>query len=160
MIVRRWYSSIIHVRSFREVDCDTDHHLPVAKFKERLAVSNQAAQKYDRERFNFKKLNELDIRKQFQIDITNRFAVLENFSDSEDINRAWENTPENIKTSAKDTLGLYKLQHHKRWFDKECLCSSDQWKQAKMMWLQAPNQSSVHNLNNVKCDARRHFRNT
>ena len=28
------------------------------------------------------------------------------------------------------------------------------------MWLQAPNQSSVHNLNNVKCDARRHFRNT
>ena len=35
----------------------------VAKFMERLAVSKQAAQKYDRERLNFKKLNELEVRK-------------------------------------------------------------------------------------------------
>jgi len=85
---------------------------------------------------------------------------LENLRDSEGINRAWENIPENIKTSAKDTLGLYEMKQHKRWFDKECLCSLDQRKQAKMMWLPAPNQSSVHNLNNIKCDVRRHFRNT
>jgi len=26
-----------------------------------------------------------------QIDITNRFAALENLSDGEDVNRAWEN---------------------------------------------------------------------
>jgi len=31
---------------------------------------------------------------------------LEKFSDSQDINRAWENMKENIKTSAKDSLGL------------------------------------------------------
>ena len=37
----------------------------------------------------------------YQIDITNRFAALENLSDDEDINRAWENINENIKTSAK-----------------------------------------------------------
>jgi hypothetical protein len=35
----------------------------VVKFRERLAESKQAAQKYDRERFNFKKLNELEVRK-------------------------------------------------------------------------------------------------
>jgi len=132
----------------------------VAKLKERLAVSKQEAQKYDRERFNFNKLNELEVRKHYQIDIINRFAALENLSDSKDINRAWENIPENIKTSAKDSLGLHELKQHKHWFDKECLRCLDQRKQAKMMWLQAPNQSSVHNLNNVKCDARRHFRNT
>ena len=72
----------------------------VAKLKERLAVSKQEAQKYDRERFNFNKLNELEVRKHYQIDIINRFAALENLSDSKDINRAWENIPENIKTSA------------------------------------------------------------
>ena len=78
----------------------------VAKFRGRLAVSNQAAQKYDREKFNFKKLNELDIRKQYQTDITNRFAVLENLSDSEDIKRAWENIPEDIKTSARHSRSI------------------------------------------------------
>jgi hypothetical protein len=44
------------------------------------------------ERFNHGKLNELEVRKQYQIKISNRFITWENLSDSEDINRAWENT--------------------------------------------------------------------
>ena len=52
------------------------------------------------EKFNLRKLNELEVRKQYQIEITNRFAALENLSEDEDINRAWENIKENIKTSA------------------------------------------------------------
>jgi len=75
----------------------------VAKVRERLAVSKQAAQKFDGERFNLRKLKELEVRKQFQIEITNRFAALRNISDNEDINRSWENIKENIKTSAKES---------------------------------------------------------
>ena len=93
----------------------------VAKVRERLTVSKQAAQKFDGERFNLRKLNELDIMKQYQIEITNRFAALENLSDNEDIQRAWENIKENIKTSARESLGLHKLKQHKPWFDEECL---------------------------------------
>ena len=48
------------------------------------------------ERFNLRKLNELEVRKQYQIAITNRCAALENLSDSEDINRALENIKENF----------------------------------------------------------------
>ena len=33
------------------------------------------------------------------------FTALENLSDNEDINRAWENIKENIETSAKESLG-------------------------------------------------------
>ena len=40
------------------------------------------------ERFNLRKLNELEVTKQYQIEISNRFAALENVSDSEDINSA------------------------------------------------------------------------
>jgi len=36
-----------------------------------------------------RKLNELEVRKQYQIEITNRFAALENLNGNEDINRAW-----------------------------------------------------------------------
>jgi hypothetical protein len=95
------------VRSFRGADCDTDHYLVVAKVMERLAVIKQAAQKFDAERFNLKKLSELEVRNQYQIKLSNRFAALENLNVSEDINRAWENIKVSIKISAKETLGLY-----------------------------------------------------
>jgi hypothetical protein len=80
----------------------------------------------------------------------NRFAALENLSDGEDINRAWENIKENIKTSAKERVGLHELKQHKPWFDKECLGFLDQRKQAKMQWLKDPVQTNIDNLNNVR----------
>ena len=97
LIDSRWHSSALDVRSFRGADCDTDHYLVVAKVRERLAVSKQAAQRFDGERFNHRKLNELEVRKQYQIEITNRFAALENLSDDKDTNRALENIKDNIK---------------------------------------------------------------
>jgi hypothetical protein len=63
----------------------------VAKVRERLAVSKQITQKFDSKRFNLRKLNVLEVRKQYQIEITNRFAASENLSDDKNINRAWEN---------------------------------------------------------------------
>jgi hypothetical protein len=60
----------------------------VFKFRERLAISKQAAQRFDGERFNLGKLSELEVSKQYKLEISNRFAALENLSDSEDINRA------------------------------------------------------------------------
>jgi endonuclease/exonuclease/phosphatase family metal-dependent hydrolase len=61
LIDRRWHSSVLDVRSFREADCDTDHYLVVAKVRERLAVNKQTAQRFGRDRFNLRKLNELEI---------------------------------------------------------------------------------------------------
>ena len=91
--------SILNIRSFRAADHDTDQYLVVAKVRQRLAVSKQAAQKFHVERFNLRKLNELEVRKQYQIEITNRFAALENLSDGKDIHRAWENIKENQNLS-------------------------------------------------------------
>ena len=84
---------------------------------------------------------------------------MENLSDGEDVNRAWKNITENIKTSAKESLGLYELKQHKPWFDKECLGFLDLREQAKMQWLQDPSQSNVDNLYNVRLEGSRCFRN-
>jgi hypothetical protein len=100
LIARRWHSSVLDVRSFRGADCDTDQYLVVAKFREILALSKQEAQRFDGERFNMRKLNEMEVRKQYEIEIRNGFAALENLSDDEDRNRASKNIKENIKISA------------------------------------------------------------
>jgi hypothetical protein len=42
------------------------------------------------ERFSLKKLNEVVGKKQYCVEISNRFAALENLDAEVDINRAWE----------------------------------------------------------------------
>ena len=49
----------------------------VAKVKEKLAVSKQAAQKFDVERFHLRKLSDLEDRKQYQIKISKMFGAAE-----------------------------------------------------------------------------------
>ena len=63
---------------------------------------------------------ELEVKEKYQIEITNRFAALENLDVDEDVNKAWENITGNIKTSAKASLGLHKWKQQKPWFDTEC----------------------------------------
>jgi hypothetical protein len=92
------------------------------------------------ERFNLKKLNHVEGKEQYCVEMSNRFVALENLDTTVDINRAWETIRENIKISAKESLGYYELKTHKP-------------------WLQDPNEINGNNLNNVRREASRHFRN-
>ena len=141
------------MRSIRGADCDADNYLMIAKVRERLAVGKQIAQMYDRQRFNLRTLNVPEVKEQYLIEITNRFAALENFNEDEDVNRTWENIKVNIHTSAKESLSLYELKQNKPWFDEKCLDFLDQRKQVKMQWIRNPSQSNADNLNNVRCES-------
>jgi hypothetical protein len=57
--------------------------------------------------------NKQEAKKRYQIKISNSFAALENLNDNEDINRAFGNIKENIRTLANDSLGLYELKQYK-----------------------------------------------
>jgi hypothetical protein len=50
------------------------------------------------ERFNLKKLNEVEGKEQYHVEISNRFAALDT---DVDVNKAWEIIREDIKISAK-----------------------------------------------------------
>jgi hypothetical protein len=78
LIDSKWHSSILDVQSFRGADCDNGIYLLTAQFRERLSVRKQEAYKIGVQKFTLKKLNELEVRKQYQIEISNRFAALEN----------------------------------------------------------------------------------
>jgi hypothetical protein len=72
----------------------------------------------DMERFNLKKLSELKVRKQYQVEMSERFAALENSDDSEDINKAWEDFKKNIKVSARERLGHCEWKEYEPCFDE------------------------------------------
>jgi hypothetical protein len=118
LIDKRRHLNILDIRSFRGADCDTDHYLVVAKLRERISVSKRARQNSDLERFHLKKLDDVEVKEKYQVEISNRYAALESLDKSSE-NNTWESIRENIKTSAKDNLGYQKLKHNKPWFDDQ-----------------------------------------
>jgi hypothetical protein len=117
---RRRDSSVFDVRWFRAADCDSDHYLVVAKVRERLTVSKRTRHKVHMERFNLKKVNEVEGEEQYRVAISNSFAALENLDTGEGVNSGWEIIRENMKFSAKANLGYYEVKKHKSWFDERC----------------------------------------
>jgi hypothetical protein len=77
LVDRGRHSNVFDVRSYRVADCDSDHHLVVAKVRERLAVNKQRSHRFHKERFNCKKLNEVERKEQLRVEVSNRFAALE-----------------------------------------------------------------------------------
>jgi hypothetical protein len=79
----------------------SDHSLLVANVMERLAVNKQRSQRIHMERFNLKNLNDVEGKEQFCVEVSNRFAALEDLGAEVDINSAWEMIRENTKISFK-----------------------------------------------------------
>jgi hypothetical protein len=131
-------SNVLDVRSFRAADCDTDHYLVVAKVRERLAVNKQRSHRFLMERLNLKKLKDVEGKEQFRVEVSNRFAALEDLDTEVEINSAWETIRENITISAKESLDHFELKKLKPWFDEGCSKLLDQRKQTKLQWLQGP----------------------
>jgi hypothetical protein len=72
------------------------------------------------ERFNLKKLNEVEGKEQYRVESSNRFAALGDFDAEVEINSAWEMIRENIRISVNESLGYCKLKKHSPWFDEAC----------------------------------------
>jgi hypothetical protein len=59
------------------------------------------------DRFSLKNLHEVEGKEQFRVEVSNRFAALEESDSEVNINSALETIAENIKISAKKDLGYY-----------------------------------------------------
>jgi hypothetical protein len=49
----------------------------VAKLRERISVSKRVRQNFDVEKFLLKKLDEVEVKEKYQVEISNIFAVLD-----------------------------------------------------------------------------------
>jgi hypothetical protein len=55
-------------------------------------------------------LNEVEGKEKYRVKVSNRFAALEDWNVEVEINSAWETIRENIKISAKESLGYFELK--------------------------------------------------
>jgi hypothetical protein len=62
------------------------------------------------ESFNLKKLNDVEGKEQFRVEVSNRFAALEDLDTEVEINCAWETIRENKEISAKESLGYFEFK--------------------------------------------------
>jgi hypothetical protein len=58
----------------------------VAKVRERIEVNKQRSQRFNMERFNLKKLNDVESKEQFCVQVSNRYAALEDLDNKTDCN--------------------------------------------------------------------------
>jgi hypothetical protein len=67
LIDNRRHSNMLDVRSFRGTDCNTNHYLVVAKLRERISVSKRAIKNFELERFDLKKLDDVEVKEKNQV---------------------------------------------------------------------------------------------
>jgi hypothetical protein len=89
---------------------------------------------------------------------SNRFAAFEDLNVEVEIIGACETIRENIKIPTKETVGYFELKH-RPWFNEGCTKLLHRTKQAKSQWLQDASKINGDNLNNVRREASRYFRN-
>jgi hypothetical protein len=53
------------------------------------------------------------------VDVSNRFAVLEDLDAEAEINTVWVTIRANIKISDKERIGYYEMKQHKPQFDEK-----------------------------------------
>jgi hypothetical protein len=111
------------------------------------------------ERFNLKKLNEVEGKEQYRVEVSNRFAALEHLDAEVEINSACEMIRDNITISAKDCIGYCELKKYKPLLDQACSKLIDQRKKAKLQWLQDPSEITGDNLKIARREGSKYFRN-
>jgi hypothetical protein len=131
----------------------------IVTIRDRLAVNKRRLHRFHMERFNLKKLKEVEGKEQYCIEVSNRFLALEDFDAQVEINSAWETIRENVNMSFKESPGYFELKKPKPWFNEGWTKLLDQRIQAKVQWLRDPSEINGDNLNNVRCESSRYFRN-
>jgi hypothetical protein len=88
----------------------------VTKVRERLTVSKQATERVYTEGFSLKKLNEVEDKEHYRVEISNRFLVLANL----ELRRLLIEHRKLLERIYKFQPKRIELKKHKPWFDEGC----------------------------------------
>ena len=122
-------TSLQDVRVYRRADCDSDHHLVVAKVLMKLSCERRNRVERTR-KTDIEKLQNEDTRAEYQLELTNRFAALQDEA-------SWDDVKHVVLSTAGDVLGhLDGRGRRNPWFDEDCENICEERKEKRIQWLE------------------------
>ena len=158
---KRRHTNVLDVRSYRGADCDSDHLLVIAKIRERLSINRTNRQLIGTKRLNVQSLTEGENGIKYAVEITNKFAALEEMDESDvnAVDKQWENIRDAIVKSAEATVGFCKRHKNKPWFDEDCVKIAKVRNEARIAWLTKNTDETRNQFINIRQAAHNMFKN-
>ena len=142
-ISRKWRSSLLDVRSKRGADINSDHILLKAVLK--LKLKRIEVRKNGRRKFNLQKL--IEQREEFNIELKNRFEILQNDrqAQTDNIELEWDLIKSNFTETAKKILG-FKKKENKEWITENTIKRLEERKEIRKNMLNEKKESKQQEL--------------
>ena len=136
LIRDRWRSAVDNTRPFQSVDIGSDHSLVLAKIRVKFKVEKTGPR---RKKWNITKLDDPNIAKEFQLELQNRFQLLEDEVETNDpiSDSLLEQTTTIIKKAADEVLGIHRPKK-KPWISDATLALTDERRKARKKASQDP----------------------
>ena len=132
-------------RSFQSVDIGSDHSLVLTKIRVKFKVEKKSLR---RKKWNITKLDDRSIAKDFQLELQNRFQLLEDevHVDTNDpiAESILEQTTTVIKKAADEVLGIHRPKK-KPWISDATLALTDERRKARKKAIQDPSFRHEYN---------------
>ena len=114
LISKEWKQAVNSARTVLSADCDSDHNLVVLKMKLRFKKSKSNKPVL----LDIEKLNDEQLRLEYQIEVSNKFQELERISEPRTPDELWQQLKEATMNAATKTLQK-KCVKHKSWISDE-----------------------------------------
>ena len=129
LVKRKFRSSLLDTRTYRGADCDSDHMLVVGSVRMKLKTSKSRVTRSLKPRVDL--LQKTQIREQYQLEMTNRFSLLE----EENLDIGWEEVKTVINETAQEILGTTRQERRAPWFDNECKEAAANRRKCRREWI-------------------------
>lgn len=119
IINKKWRRSLLDVKVYQGADVSSDHCMLFAKIKLNLLAVDSNKQR--RRVYDINRLKSQKVRRNFSIELKNRFAALaalEDETDQDPVECSWNRFKESYVDAAKKTVG-YKKKKTKKWLSAE-----------------------------------------
>ena len=137
LINKKWRRSLLDVKVYRGADVGSDHYMLFAKVKLKLVAVDSNKQR--RRVYDINRLKSQEVRRNFSIELMNRFAALatlEDETDQDPVECSWNRFKKSYADAAKKTVG-FKKKKTKKWLSAETWARIEARRKAKEKVLNA-----------------------
>lgn len=135
LVSKRHASSVIDVKSARGPNCDSDHFMVKALFRERLSMVVKR-NTFRGKLWNSEKLTQSQEAFEYQKVVTNKLIKAQETIENGNLEGKWQVFKESLVQSAEEVIGKKENIRNEGWFDQECKLWIDEKNKKRKVLLQ------------------------